>query len=185
MTRVKGTAVVSTLRFVGERFGEDGLKSVLADLSPEDRAQVETGALASAWYPFALLLRIMKAAGTRFGGKAPELYREMGEASAEHGLTTVYKIFFRVGSPQFIISRASAVFKNYYDSGEMKAVVSEKGHAVLELAGFAEPAPEFCERVVGWMQRTLELSGGTDLRIVHPTCAVRGDRACRFEGWWT
>ena len=72
----------------------------------------------------------------------------------------------------------------YYSTGEMKTVVSEKGHAVLEMSGFGEPAPELCDRMQGWMQRTLDLSGGKGIRIVHDVCVNRGGPVCRFEGHW-
>lgn len=185
MTNVKGTAFQSTLRFIEERFGADGLQQVLGRLTPEERRPIEGGVLASSWYPFPLLLRLMRLTREHSGDRVPDLYREMGRASADYAVTTVYKIFFKVGSPQFIIQAGAFVFKTYYDTGELKTVVSEKGHAALELVGFQDPAPEFCERLQGWMQRTLELSGGNDLRLLHPLCASKGDPLCRFEGWWS
>ena len=185
MTNVKGTALVGTVRYITEHFGPEGIRTVLEELSAEDRALVESGVLVSAWYPFSLLMQISRVAHKHFGAERPDIYRELGKASAEYALTTIYKIFFKVGSPQFIISRGSALFKTYYTTGELKAVQSEKGHAVIDFVGFEEPAPEFCERLEGWMQRTVELSGGKDLRIAHLQCVNRGDAVCRFEGYWS
>jgi len=45
-------------------------------------------------------------------------------------------------------------------------------------------APQFCERIYGWMQRTLEMAGARNLRSAHSACVHRGDPACRFEGSW-
>jgi hypothetical protein len=73
----------------------------------------------------------------------------------------------------------------YNSSGQMTAPVCEKGHAVVELAGFAEPTPELCERLPGFFERTLEVSGGRDVKLIHSLCVNRGDPTCRFEGWWT
>jgi hypothetical protein len=119
------------------------------------------------------------------GGDAPRLYNEMGRASADYALTTIYRIFFRVGSPHFIVSKAASIFKTYYSSGELRTAQAEKGHAVLELHGLQDTAPELCERIGGWMERTIELSGGTGVRIVHDQCVNRGQDVCRFEGWWS
>jgi hypothetical protein len=182
---IKGTALNSIERYVREHFGEDGWRSVLADLPAVDRSRLDTGILVSAWYPFALFLALVRVVGARFGSDRPRLHHEMGRAAAEYGLTTLYKIFFRVGSPQFIVSRAAKVWRTYYTSGEMTAPVSEKGHAVVELAGFAEPARELCERLPGFFERTIELSGGKDVELVHTVCANRGGNVCRFEGRWT
>jgi len=62
----------------------------------------------------------------------------------------VYKIFFKVGSPEFIISRAARVFSSYYDTGELRIAESGPGRAVAELVGFEGGAPQFCERIFGW-----------------------------------
>jgi hypothetical protein len=183
--QIKGTAISSAQRYAQEHFGEEGWRIVLDGLAAEERQQIASGVLVSAWYPFSLFIKIVRLLEMHFGSKVPRLHREMGRAAAEYGLTSFYKIFFSVGSPQFIISRAAKVWRTYYGSGEMTAPVCEKGHAVVELSGFAEPAPELCERLPGFFERTVELSGGRDVKLVHPLCVNRGEPVCRFESWWT
>lgn len=183
INQVKGAAVVATLQFLKDRFGDEALRETLASLDAPDREALET-ALVSAWYPLPLLLRLMRQAEARFGSRLPGLYREMGRASADYGLTTVYKIFFKIGSPQFIISRASRVFSSYYRQGRLDVPESGPGFANAELRDFKDGSPEYCERIFGWMARTLELCGARELRTSHVTCVHRGDALCRFEGTW-
>jgi hypothetical protein len=64
------------------------------------------------------------------------------------------------------------------------AVQSPLRYVVVDLVGFEGGAPQFCERIFGWMQRTLELAGAKNLRSAHSTCVHRGDAVCRFEGSW-
>jgi hypothetical protein len=183
MTEVKGTAVAATLRYATETLGPQGYRRLLESLTPEDRNILEAGVLASGWYPLTFLLDVMENT-TRITAD-PRTAWKMGRASADYALTTIYKIFFKVGSPQFVISKASTVFKTYYTTGQMNPVVSEKGHALMEITGFADPAAILCERIMGWMERTVELSGAKEPRMVHPQCLARGDAVCRYEGWWT
>ena len=184
MTQVKGTAIASTLRFVRERFGPEAVALVRDDLEPGLRAALPDEPLVSSWYPFALLVGLGRSAARRYGGGLTQFHRELGRASADYAMTTVYKIFFKLGSPQFVVSRAARVWRTYYDSGEMHAVTAEPGHAVIDLSGFADPVPDLCERLIGWMSRSVELAGGRDLRSAHSLCVLRGDAVCRFEGWW-
>jgi hypothetical protein len=170
---------------VTERFGAEALQRIAAELPPEQRAAVETGLLVSSWYPFSLLINLSRAVEKHFGPQVPRIQHEMGRASADYGLTTVYKFFFRIGSPQFILTRASSLFRNYYTSGSLRAAVAESGHAVMELTDFSEPAPELCDRLGGWYERTIELAGGTGFRMVHELCMNRGDPVCRTEAWWS
>ena len=110
--------------------------------------------------------------------------RRMGRASCDYGVTGVYKIFFKVGSPEFIISRATRVFTSYYDTGELRIVETGTGGWWSSSTGLEGGAPQFCERIYGWMQRTLELAGAKNLRSAHSACVHRGDPVCRFEGSW-
>jgi uncharacterized protein DUF2378 len=184
MAQVKGTAVGASVRFVSERFGASSLAGVLRALPDEDRRLLEGGVLASSWYPMPVFLRFMEEAEKQLGAQEPDLVRQMGRASADYGVKTVYKIFFKIGSPEFIIGRAARVFGSYYDTGTMTVVETAPGRAVLDLAGFAG-APQFCERIRGWMERTVELAGATGLRSEHTRCVHRGDDRCRFEGTWS
>jgi hypothetical protein len=184
-TQVKGTAVLASIRFVKETFGEEGLAKVTAHLEPEDAQRLESPILASAWYPVSFLLAVMKGAKAEFGGKMPDLITQMGRASADYAHTTVYKLVFKVGSPQWIISKASVIFSSYYDRGQMVVTESGPGFANVEVRDFGEPAPEFCERIAGWCVRTFELSGAKKVQLNHVTCVCKGAKACRFEGSWT
>ena len=98
MARVKGTAVLSSLRHVRERFGEEPLARILSALPAEDSA-LRDGVLASSWYPMA---------ERQLGREEPNLVSNMGRASCDYGVTGVYKIFFKVGSPEFCVHRGEA-----------------------------------------------------------------------------
>ena len=183
-TQVKGTAVISTIRFIKEEFGEEGLAKVAKRLGTEDQSRMESVVLASAWYPVSFLLALMRAAKAEFGGAMPDLITRMGRASADYAHTTVYKLVFKVGSTQWIISKASAIFSNYYDQGKMVVTESGEGFANIELRDFGEPAPEFCERIAGWTVRNFELTGAKDVELRHVACTSKGAKVCRFEGTW-
>jgi hypothetical protein len=183
MAQVKGTAVVASLRYVRERFGPEALAKILRFLPDEDRNAIEAGLLASSWYPMPLFLRFMQEAERQLEPKEPSVIRLMGAASAEYGIKGVYKIFFKVGSPEFIIGRAARVFGSYYDTGRIEVVETASGKAVLDLTGF-EGAPQFCARILGWMERTVTMAGAKDLVSAHSRCVHRGDPVCRFEGTW-
>jgi hypothetical protein len=184
MTQVKGTALVSTIRFLAERFGDAAVGRILARLSAEDRTVLDQELLVSAWYPLPTMLRLMRAAVDELGAQEPDLIKKMGRKSADYGISTVYRVFIRLGSPQFVVTRAARVFASYYDRGTMAAVESREGHAAVELSDFPDGTSEFCERIIGWMERTIELSGAKDVRSRHSLCIHRGDSVCRYEGDW-
>jgi hypothetical protein len=184
MTQVKGTAIQSSLRFVRERFGAAAVDAILRAL-PAERCGVLSGAiLVSAWYPLEVLLAYMKEAERQLGARDPELLYDMGQASCDHGVTGVYKVFFKVGSPEFVTSRSARVFSSYYDTGELRLLESRDGYSAVEVVGIEPSAPELCLRLHGWLHRTLELAGARNVRSTHSSCVHRGDAVCRFEGTW-
>jgi hypothetical protein len=185
MARVKGSALRSSIAFLTERLGEQGFEKVVASLPEGERALFEAPVLQSNWYEFSLLLHLMDGAAPLLphGGKR-SLAWDLGRFSAEHGLTTLYKVFFRVADPGFIIRKASQVFSNYYDSGRMELVSLQGKESVLRVTGFDQPCTLFCDRVQGWMERTLEMTGAKAIVMTHPKCMARGDSCCEFHGRW-
>ncbi len=184
MPQVKGTAVQSSLRYVGERFGQETLARIVGRLERPDREVLGQAILPSSWYPMSAFLHFMQEARRELGPKDPELLRQMGRASCDYGMTTVYRVFFKLGSPEFVIGRASGVFSSYYDTGSVRIVERGPGLAIVELADFDGAGPEFCERLHGWMERILELAGARNVRSAHSSCVHRGGAVCRFEGRW-
>jgi len=182
--QVKGTAVLGTLRFISETFGEEGLSRMRAQLDQETKATMDSVILSSAWYPFSFLLTLMKVAKKEFGAQMPDVITQIGRSSADYAHTTVYKLVFKVGSPQWIISKASVIFSSFYDGGQMVVTESGPGFANVEMRDLGESSPEFCERIAGWIVRTFELSGAKDLQLPQVKCVCKGDKVCRFEGTW-
>lgn len=184
MPRVKGTAVHASMRFVRERFGEAPLAAVLDALPEEDRRILGQEILASTWYPLDALLHFMQETQRQLGQQEPDVLRRMGSASCDYGVTGVYRVFFKLGSPEFLVSRGVNVFARYYDTGRMRVVEARPGCTIVEIAAFEGGGPQFCERFYGWMHRSLELAGARNLRGSHSACVYRGDPVCRFEGEW-
>lgn len=185
MAKVKGTAVSASVVYLKGRLGQEAFDQTLDGLSPEARATLSGTVLSSGWYEFSHLLEMMVAAERRLPRGAKPLAWEMGRYSAESGLKTVYKIFFKVADVSFILKKASQVFSNYYDSGHMETVKNEGKSATLVLTGFDQPSIHFCDRLMGWMERTVELTGAREVKMTHPKCRVRGDDRCEYRGDWS
>lgn len=181
--KVKGTAVLSTRRYLTERFGKAAWPAVLAGLAPDERARLGDQLRESERYPYSLFLKALRRAQDIFRHQEPRLHEVLGRASVDHA--GAYKVFFRIGSPKFIIAHVSEIWDTHFNHGEMRTVLSEKRRAVVELADFPEPTPELCERISGWFVRALELAGAKEIRLVHTQCVNQGGKVCRYEGSWS
>lgn len=186
MSQVKGSAITSRVRFIRERGSEALFKEIRASLSPESRAHLEKGVLPHAWVPFELLVELCVAIDGKLGKGDLELCREMGRYSAKTNLPTLYRIFFRLGSMPFILSKGARLWEVHYDSGRLLVDTDEVGVAKLTIADFATPHRVHCLSVLGWAEAAGELTGATVIESRELACRARGDTSCDlFLRWRT
>lgn len=185
--QVKGSAVTARLRFVRDLYGEPGVKHVKEALEPRHRAAIDRRVMPHDWVPFDLFVGLSTEVDRLYGKGDLELCREMGRFAAKVNLPTLYRIFYALGSPGFIIGRAVRVWDVHYDSGRISADVERvqrSERALLTLRDFATPHRAHCLSVLGWAERSVELSGGRLVEASETTCRTRGDDACRFVVSW-
>jgi uncharacterized protein (TIGR02265 family) len=179
---IKGVSVKAAPEFVRRRFGSR-YDEWLASLSQPSREIVEQ-AFASNWYPIheAVIEPTKKVCDLFYSG-AEEGAWEVGRASAEHALSGVYKVFVKLGSPGFIISRASKIFTNMLRPGEMKVVESAPKRAVLHMR-LPESDWLLEARMAGWMEQALRVSGCTKPKLEITQSLSKGDPLTEFVARW-
>jgi hypothetical protein len=179
--KVKGSSLRARVRYCEMRGGE-ALRMVLAALHPDTRALVEAGMVPSRWYPFDAFVDLSLTIDRVLGTGDQRLCYDIGRFACDENLPTLYKIFFRISDPQYIIRRAASAFRAHFDQGSM-TVVREDDHFVLLRMDVPRPHRAHCASVLAWVMRAGELSGGKDVRAVE-RCRLRGDAACEFEVSW-
>jgi hypothetical protein len=184
VANVKGSALSSRVLWVKLSHGEAGRDRLLAQCSPGLRASIEAGIAKARWYPFEQFVELNVLIDRLFGTGDLGLVRELGRYSADVNLTTIYRLFFKVGTAHWILGRAVRLWSAHYDSGTLEVLTRGSKTAVLRIRGFATPHLAHCESVAGWAQRSIELSGGAGVVVTEPLCRTRGDDICQFEAKW-
>jgi hypothetical protein len=184
MSNVKGAAITARLRFVRERHGDAGLRRLLDEVSPAARAALDARVLPQAWVPYDHFVEVAVTADRLFGRGDLALCQEMGRHAAEVNLPTLYRIFYRLGSVQYILRKAAQLWSVHYDSGQLAAMEEGAGATRLEIVAFERPHRAHCLSVLGWAARSIELSGGTVLKAEEERCRTRGDESCEIVLRW-
>lgn len=184
MIHVKGAAITARLRFVRERYGDAGFARLLGALTPATRAAIEGKVLAQAWAPFEVFIEVGEVADRLFGRGDLALCLAMGRFAAEVNLPTLYKLFYRLGSPLYIFRRAAQLWSVHYDSGQLAAMEIADRAVRLEIVGFASPHRVHCLSVLGWATRSIEMSGGTVISAEEVRCRARGEETCEIVLSW-
>jgi hypothetical protein len=190
VANVKGSALVSRVRWVRLNHGDDGIDRLARQCSPELRAIVEGGGEMARWYPFELFIELNTTIDRVFGRGDGSMVRDLGYHGAGANLTTIYRLFYRVGTVMWILGRAARLWSAHYDSGklEVRARSGPSGspgrEAELDIVDFESPSCVHCDAVTGWCQRSIELSGGEDVEVGRTQCRLKGDPLCRLTAKW-
>lgn len=155
MMQIKGTAVKATAEYVKAKF--PGRFKEWMDTMPAKSGNILRQSIyATNWYPLTDSVIVPTAhLGKMFFNNETEGAREVGKYSAELSLNGIYKIFVRISSPSFVLSRATSVFATYYSPGEIKIVESSSTHAVLRFLEFEKQDSLILHRIAGWVEGTL------------------------------
>ncbi len=181
---VKGTAVRSTPLFVRKQFGrrfDEWIGSLSGKSAEIMKSKVET----DLWYPLqeAFVEPTRKICNLFFKGDQRGAW-ELGRFSSDYALWGLYRLFVRIGSPGYMIKRASTIFSTYYRPSQMIAAETHPKSAVIHITLFPEPEELVELRIGGWMERALEISGCSGVQMKITRSLTRGDDLTEFVGEW-
>ena len=184
MANVKGSALASRVLWVQLEHGEAGHQRLLHQVSPELRRSIEEGIHKAQWYPFEQFVELNVVIDRLFGKGDLGLVRELGRYGADANLKTIYRLFYKVGTVHWILGRAVRLWSAHYDSGFLEVATRGPKAAVLRIRGFATPHAAHCLSVLGWAERSIELSGGKHPITEESLCRTRGDDYCQLDVVW-
>ena len=185
MANVKGSALASRLLWVRINQGQQGIERLRSRCSGELADLLEHGAIMSKWYPFNHFVELNVLIDEVFGKGDLSLIRDLGRHGADANLTTIYRLFYKVGTVKWILARASRLWGLHYDSGSL-VMDSQPGKVVLgTIEEFEAPHRVHCLAVQAWAERSVELSGGREVVISELGCRASGDGSCCFRLEWT
>jgi hypothetical protein len=175
---------MARLAWVRRLHGADGLGAVLEAVSPTARQILSAPLVKAGWYPFTVFVEEIEAIDRIFGAGDLSLARTLGRFAAEANLPTIYRLFYKVGSPRWVIERAARLWSLHYDSGRLTTEPSPGGGLLVRIEDFATPHRAHCLSVMGWSERSVELSGARLVVVAEGDCKVKGGIECAFSVSW-
>src|SRR5262245_31201878 len=110
MPNVRGAMITARMRYVRERHGEDGVRRVLDAVEAPTRRVLEGRVSAHGWVDYDAFVDLGVTVDRLFGSGDLALRLELGRYSAEVNLPTIYRLFYRFGSPLYIFRRAAQLW---------------------------------------------------------------------------
>lgn len=174
----RGVNFVLAREYVINTFGEALWARALARVDPEQRRVWEQPLLTVSAYDFAAFKAVAAAVAVEAKADGDRAVAAMYEYIAERSLNTLYKVFFRLANPAFVIGNFPKLWSRFFTAGEVRVPVAQREHAELQFTVpeiFLDWLGPAC---LGYSTKAVELAGGRDV-------AVRElRRTARAAGTW-
>lgn len=181
--KVKGVAFRSVLASLGELRGAAMVERVLASLPREERSSIEFRVVNTGWYAIALY-RALLGAIARESGEGEPLVRSIGAASLRRDVTGVYRVMFKILSPETVLALSSKLFGFYYDTGSIAITERRAAYARSEYLGCAGFDRNMWVELLGSSEELLTIAGAKRPRGRIARGGQDGDGACVIEVSW-
>ena len=174
----RGPNFVYGMEFVREEHGLKTWERVVEAMPPEAAAVWNGPLLITSAYPFTAFKAMLAALTEVVGAKPEEETAQMYSYIADRSLNSVYKFFFRLAQPSFVISRYPILWQRFFKSGSVEVSNAGAGRARLDFT-----LPEiFLDWIrpacLGYSTRAVGLSGGSELEMEEI------DRSPLADGLW-
>jgi hypothetical protein len=178
MARVKGAAIVDSVRFLRSR-KEEARKN----LPPALHHYLGERILVASWYPEEDLVPLVRAVARVQRVPDMEFFDRAGRLAAHAQAKGVYRHLAH-GDRESLARRALVLWSSQHDTGSMEIQTEEPGLVRVTLRGFAAPSREFCAINAGYVGATFEISGCEDVRVKKLACCVDGAPECAWHVTW-
>jgi hypothetical protein len=185
VVEVKGEVLIALPLFIKKKFGQDKLDHWLKTLSPEAMKVYRSPILANGWYPIReTIIEPTIVLCDMFYNKSLLGAWECGKFSAEVRLKGIRKVLAKLGTPQVLIKKASAILPTYYRPTKLEIVENVKNTIVFRITEFADIDKVIEYRIAGWIQRGGQISGGTHVDVKITKSLTQGDPYTEFYVTW-
>jgi hypothetical protein len=161
----KGVNFVFAKEYILREYGEEVWQRALARLTDE-QATVWSGAFVPfGAYSFPAFKAMAHAVAEESGQRDDRELAKMYEFIADRSLNAVYKIFFKLANPSFVIGNYPKLWSRFFTTGSVTVPTAEKGFAKLRFQlpeMFLDWLGPAC---LGYSTKAISMSGGRDVLL--------------------
>ena len=185
MAEIKGTALNDTIKGIKERYGDETYKNIVDQLEGETRTLFERShILPSSWYSLDAFVEFLEMyLKVAVQGNEQELIKR-SEVLIKRQLSGIYKWFVKLGSPEFLLNRISAVHRAYFQGVGVEVNLPSPGKAVVKYTGFAKQHRLIGLIIIGFYRKALEISGAKDVKAGFTTSIEDDKGYCELLLSW-
>jgi hypothetical protein len=180
--RIKGTSLLDSVEAARKREGEQRLAQIVESLLPPFRDIFEKPIVPTSYYSLDAFVAFLEA-GFRLGGDDERVLIKRTEAVAERQLAELYRVFIKVGSPEFVVQRIITIHQTFF-TGIGISVELQPGDARIRYTGFRKQHRLIEYIMIGFYQKALQICGGREVRAEMSVPIADGGEFCELHVTW-
>ena len=183
---IRGSLFQSLPSFVKAHLGESRWEEFLERVDPVAADAYKNEMDALRWYPFIV---ITSATDTLVAmspsGSGDTALRKFATHNLDRATNLIFRAIFKIGSPEFMVSKSDQVWKKYYSTGRMTVDKVAKGQASVQLFDFPEITRNYTRVVLYAIEATIIKAGGRTHRCDVTKDIHAGDEFTEFSYTWS
>jgi hypothetical protein len=181
---VKGNVLLSLLAYISKVLNAQQKEKFFSQISPEYKDKIINNNI----LPFhkvsvSMLNELTIVAAAAKGVPVRFFARDVGRFSAEVGMNSTYNIYLKIRTPNVHLAKASVIWSNLYDKGQMETLIVDRQKSIVKLTNIPTQ-PVMCDRIYGWLERTNQLNGLENVKVIHNKCFSLSSSHCEWEISW-
>ena len=189
---IRGTTIDAARRFLLQSQGTPAYDELVEQLTPEQRALIDRPIKPSDWFPADLYIGVLDKAAETVAGDDPAGYlARLGRFVLDDGVTSLYRAFFRIATPGFVIRGSALLWGMFFKGNKLKILESKRRSVSAAILDSPVNSHNLCQSIVGGMQASLEHAGAKNVRYEMRNCGAgkpsdgKSCAHCDFHFTWT
>ncbi len=184
MVEVKGSVINDSLENLKKRSGEQVFNSIISSLDNESRAIFQKMILSLGWYSLDHFSKFLESdIKITANGNESELIART-EIIIEKQLRGIYKIFVKLGSPEFVLNKMSAIHQSYFRGVSIEVKMTGPNGAIIKYTGFEKQHRIIGFSIIGFYKKALEISGAKQVDAKYTVLIEEGKGYCELVITW-
>lgn len=185
MMKTRGRILISIQQFIMGKYGRDGFLRWLETLPPATKNIYCQRIPDRSWYPLTeFVVKPTESYCDLFFGSLKEGSWECGRYSADLGASRFLKLFIRIGTTNILLQRAKDILPKYYNPCKMELTRADSKSAILKVTEFPEMSEIIEQRIGGFIERAVEISGRDSVTIEIENSLLNGDSSTDYLIDW-
>lgn len=179
-----GSVALSVLRFVSRRFGERALTDLLATLPDGAASTFKQGVSGEQWVPYEAVNALVQHVDARLGRDDLHLVVQCGRAAAEGAFDIMRSVRPPSPPPELLLADMPKVLGKILRGVTVHVGRIGRGYGRLEVDEHGESSLTFCVFLIGFIDRSLDRFGATDVEVNLISSPALGDQTGVYEISW-